>query len=51
MELLLMDTSFYGQLLEEGDCKLAIRYISDILSMLSCDNTKISDAILDAIKK
>ncbi|CAD8074991.1 unnamed protein product [Paramecium primaurelia] len=49
--LLQFDAQFISILLEEGDCKLAIRMISDILCALSMDNQKQSDIIITSIIK
>ncbi|CAK79859.1 unnamed protein product (macronuclear) [Paramecium tetraurelia] len=49
--LLQFDNSILMALLEEGDCKLAIRMISDILSILSQDNQKQTEQIIQAIIK
>ncbi|CAD8161247.1 unnamed protein product [Paramecium octaurelia] len=51
LNLLQFDTQFISFLLEEGDCKLAIRMISDILSVISMDNQKQSDAVIASIIK
>ncbi|CAD8065465.1 unnamed protein product [Paramecium primaurelia] len=49
--LLQFDQQFILQLLEEGDCKLAIRMISDILCVISMDNQKQSDLVINSIIK
>ncbi|CAD8154340.1 unnamed protein product [Paramecium pentaurelia] len=49
--LLQFDNPTLMAILEEGDCKLAIRMISDILSVLSYDNQKQTDLIITAIIK
>ena len=38
-------------LLEEGDCKLSIRMIADILAVLTTDNQKMNDIVISAILK
>lgn len=38
-------------ILEEGDCKLAIRMIADVLCALCVDNMKMSENVLSAIAK
>jgi hypothetical protein len=42
-EMLFMDQGFYQSLLEEGESKLAIRTVSDILCSLCVDNQKVSE--------
>ncbi|CAD8073216.1 unnamed protein product [Paramecium primaurelia] len=49
--LLQFDNPILMGILEEGDCKLAIRMISDILSILSQDNQKQTEQIIQAIIK
>ncbi|CAD8075134.1 unnamed protein product [Paramecium sonneborni] len=49
--LLQFDNQFIQVLLEEGDCKLAIRMISDILCVFSMDNQKQSEAVISCIIK
>ncbi|CAD8072236.1 unnamed protein product [Paramecium sonneborni] len=50
-QLLQFDNSILMAILEEGDNKMAIRMISDILSVLSYENQKQTELILIAINK
>lgn len=47
--MLQFDPHTMQQILEEGDCKLSIRMISNIIGYLIWDNRAMTDIALDAI--